>query len=164
MHIPQVEQGMSVEMLYNGFALINLWLKIYDWVPQIYNDSKKLPEDMPEEFKQHIKEKQSLRPNEVSLYPSIYWKFLINKIIVFSLLRLVLFGYRVREKILPMLRTLRHVTTIPAWVSPIITSLSKILRAIYRQLLLFNLPLKVSSLHIWCTYIFYVVMWKAILW
>jgi len=59
----------------------------------------------------------------------------------------VLFGYRVREKILPMLRTLRHVTTIPAWVSPIITSLSKILRAIYRQLLLFNLPLKVSSLY-----------------
>ncbi|KAL9875023.1 sodium/potassium-transporting ATPase subunit beta-2 [Glossina fuscipes] len=41
--------------------------KIYNWVPEIYNDSKNLPEEMPEELKQHIKEKQSLRPNETNV-------------------------------------------------------------------------------------------------
>ncbi|XP_060650806.1 sodium/potassium-transporting ATPase subunit beta-2 [Drosophila nasuta] len=41
--------------------------KIYNWVPAIYNDSKALPNDMPEELKQHIKEKQSLRPNETGV-------------------------------------------------------------------------------------------------
>ncbi|KAI8043655.1 sodium/potassium-transporting ATPase subunit beta-2 [Drosophila gunungcola] len=41
--------------------------KIYNWVPEIYNDSKTLPEHMPEELKQHIKEKQSLRPNETNV-------------------------------------------------------------------------------------------------
>ncbi|KAH8285826.1 hypothetical protein KR018_010937 [Drosophila ironensis] len=44
----------------NGF-------QIYNWVPEIYNDSKTLPAEMPEELKQHIKEKQSLRPNEASI-------------------------------------------------------------------------------------------------
>ncbi|XP_030376890.1 sodium/potassium-transporting ATPase subunit beta-2 isoform X1 [Scaptodrosophila lebanonensis] len=41
--------------------------KIYNWIPEIYNDSKSLPEHMPEELKNHIKEKQSLRPNETGV-------------------------------------------------------------------------------------------------
>lgn len=41
--------------------------KIYNWVPEIYNDSKSLPAHMPEELKQHITEKQSLRPLETSV-------------------------------------------------------------------------------------------------
>ncbi|XP_037708053.1 sodium/potassium-transporting ATPase subunit beta-2 isoform X2 [Drosophila subpulchrella] len=41
--------------------------KIYNWVPEIYNDSKTLPDHMPDELKQHIKEKQSLRPNETNV-------------------------------------------------------------------------------------------------
>ncbi|KRJ98796.1 sodium/potassium-transporting ATPase subunit beta-2 isoform X1 [Drosophila yakuba] len=41
--------------------------KIYNWIPEIYNDSKTLPDHMPEELKQHIKEKQSLRPNETNV-------------------------------------------------------------------------------------------------
>nr|XP_036669497.1 sodium/potassium-transporting ATPase subunit beta-2 isoform X1 [Drosophila suzukii]XP_036669498.1 sodium/potassium-transporting ATPase subunit beta-2 isoform X1 [Drosophila suzukii] len=41
--------------------------KIYNWIPEIYNDSKTLPDHMPDELKQHIKEKQSLRPNETNV-------------------------------------------------------------------------------------------------
>ncbi|XP_034135145.1 sodium/potassium-transporting ATPase subunit beta-2 isoform X1 [Drosophila guanche] len=41
--------------------------KIYNWIPEIYNDSKALPDHMPEELKQHIKEKQQLRPNETGV-------------------------------------------------------------------------------------------------
>ncbi|KAL7740501.1 hypothetical protein ACLKA6_007029 [Drosophila palustris] len=41
--------------------------KIYNWVPEIYNDSAKLPAHMPEELKQHIKQKQTLRPNETNV-------------------------------------------------------------------------------------------------
>ncbi|TMW53895.1 hypothetical protein DOY81_000952 [Sarcophaga bullata] len=41
--------------------------QIYDWIPEIYNDSKKLPEEMPTELKRHITEKSSLRPNETNV-------------------------------------------------------------------------------------------------
>ncbi|XP_023172302.1 sodium/potassium-transporting ATPase subunit beta-2 isoform X1 [Drosophila hydei] len=40
--------------------------KIYNWEPQIY-DLANLPKDMPEGLKHHIKEKQSLRPNETAV-------------------------------------------------------------------------------------------------
>lgn len=45
-------------------------------MPEIYNDSKTLPTDMPEELKQHIKEKQSLRPKEVYINIKIENKWL----------------------------------------------------------------------------------------
>lgn len=108
---------------------------------------------MPEELKQHIKEKQSLRPKEVELnliYLN-YRQYLVCLSFLFnncffsnSLFRPTLFGCRAREKILPMLRTLGHAIIILAWDSPIIISHSQTLRATYRQSLLFSSPLKVS--------------------
>lgn len=101
---------------------------------------------MPEELKQHIKEKQSLRPNEVNLPWALIKLITICNFLLFYLIyRLALFGCHARVKIQLMLKTLRHVIIILAWVSPISTSLSKTLRDIYRQLLLFSSPLKVSS-------------------
>lgn len=108
---------------------------------------------MPEELKQHIKEKQSLRPNEVELN-LIYLNYRPNLVCLSfrfnncffwnSSFRPTLFGCRAREKILPMLRTLGHAIIILAWDSPIIIFHSKTLRATYRQSLLFSSPLKVS--------------------
>lgn len=114
---------------------------------------------MPEELKQHIKEKQSLRPNEVesnliysyqyqywvdpAFFQSIYY-YNNNCFFWYSSSRPTLFGCLARERILPMLRTLGHAIIILAWDSPIIISHSKTLRATYRQSLLFSLPLKVS--------------------
>lgn len=41
--------------------------KIFNWMPEIYNDSKTLPDHMPVELKNHIREKQALRPNETGV-------------------------------------------------------------------------------------------------
>ncbi|XP_013103485.1 sodium/potassium-transporting ATPase subunit beta-2 isoform X2 [Stomoxys calcitrans] len=41
--------------------------KIYNWVPDIYNDTKTVPESMPAELKRHITEKNSLRPHETNV-------------------------------------------------------------------------------------------------
>ncbi|XP_058986058.1 sodium/potassium-transporting ATPase subunit beta-2 isoform X1 [Musca domestica] len=41
--------------------------KIYNWVPEIYNDTKTVPEHMPTELKRHITEKNSLRPHETNV-------------------------------------------------------------------------------------------------
>lgn len=30
-------------------------LQIYDWVPEYYNNTAELPEDMPEDLKSHIR-------------------------------------------------------------------------------------------------------------
>uniref|UniRef100_A0A0A1WGW0 Sodium/potassium-transporting ATPase subunit beta-2 n=1 Tax=Zeugodacus cucurbitae TaxID=28588 RepID=A0A0A1WGW0_ZEUCU len=41
--------------------------KIYNWEPAMYNESKNLPVEMPVELQNHIKEKESLRPNQTSV-------------------------------------------------------------------------------------------------
>lgn len=61
-------------------SYIFLKFKIYNWIPQIYNDSKNLPEEMPNELKRHITEKHSLRPNEVSTKLQ-YYKNLFNPLV-----------------------------------------------------------------------------------
>ena len=41
-------------------------LQIFGWMPEFYNDTEKLPSNMPEDLKSYIKEEQKINPTSVS--------------------------------------------------------------------------------------------------
>lgn len=104
--------------------------KIYDWIPEFYNSSQSLPQNMPDNLKTYIAGIEKVEPHKVGIAKlSVYAGFdnPLNFSHFFSLTR---FGCRARVRIRPIRRISDRLTTCPFAASPATFIRTRTLRVI----------------------------------
>lgn len=66
-HIPEAQQGKYYSRIQHTQSLnIVLFEQIYNWVPDMYNTSTNLPDNMPDDLKEHIRGEEARGNKNVS--------------------------------------------------------------------------------------------------